>query len=419
MTYGEVAADLRTSMTWLMSRRRTLHLIGSTPAEQAASTTAIMRYRTAVLDYCHQAITLATPSVDLTGSTRHTRTPVEELRHHLAAVVGRVPRGPALTDLLVVPAGVEYVARWQQAARAAVVGERELSVVASWAHAPAEQNAAVVKDAADLVRAVVVLEGRMTNFPGWTSLGRDVLLARAADAVSAGLRRDPRIDAVGWQPRPGRIHGPLLPGLGGAVQTQHNLVVELDRFPSFQNLRRILIFQHGLSVETARLASPVEVQWATVFRERADTYADLVREARQVNGLIGDGGRAAVDSITGHGHLLRTRAIGGELGEVLAELHRVSLRVDLRIARAIEHGLERGLYLVAVDTDRFSRSPDGGVYHLERQWVPAVPGTATPMAGAVKRLSPPAIGTTASTSERIAQPVVSAGSVRRGPRPRR
>lgn len=373
MTYGDVAGELRTSMTWLLQRHDTTNLIGRNREELRIAGEAMLRYRTAVITWCLQAVAAASPSTDLERTTSLWRNPGEELRYRLQRAVSAGPHEPALADLLQARHTSQYVAVWQSAARAAVIGEREVASAISWAHRPAEQNDVAIKDASDIVRAVSVLEGRYANIPGWQKLPHPQPLVRAADLISIEVARRPRdfsVDQLGWRPTPGVIQGPALPGIAGVTQAQHNVAAELGHFPSALNLRRVLLSQTHLSRQVARIAEAAESSLAPDFRDRAALYADLTRAGRNLGGLIGGGARAAIESGNAADLASRTGASDASSAALLRRLHHLCTRVDVRVAGAIERGFAENLYFVSTELPRLADRPRAGTRPLHQEWIP-------------------------------------------------
>ena len=85
MSYGENSRELRESMAWLLERRRIRQRLGgegsfriaawSTEPQRQRMGQVIQRYRLAALTWCHQAVVATTPKLDLSRSTRATRSP--------------------------------------------------------------------------------------------------------------------------------------------------------------------------------------------------------------------------------------------------------------------------------------------------------------------------------------------------------
>ena len=180
MTYGDVASRLRETMTWLLERRRITQQLGgpgsfrvpvtTTEADRSAMGEEIQRYRAAVLTYCLEAVRAVTPTADLDGKDR-LRDPAVALRYQLEVARAAMPADAQLSSLMMQRPHFELVSRWQDAARIAIEGEREIAAVRRQPLSR-EQQAQVLKDAADLVRGLVVLDIRYKNVPGGSSSSR-------------------------------------------------------------------------------------------------------------------------------------------------------------------------------------------------------------------------------------------------------
>lgn len=232
MTYGDIAAQLRDQLTWLLERRRIGQRLGgpgsfrmpatTTEAERATLGEEIQRCRDAVLTYCLEAVRAATPTANLDGNQRR-RDVVGRLRHQLEETYAGVPFGEPRSSMLERLSRFELVARWQHAARLASQGEREIAAL-QCASLSREQQRVVLKDSADLVRGLVVLDSRYRGIPGWSHVAhRDRLLSAADVAAShlAARKLDLSVDHLGWHPDPGAIEGPALPGIAAVLQAQH------------------------------------------------------------------------------------------------------------------------------------------------------------------------------------------------------
>ncbi len=242
MTYGEVASRLRDTMIWLLERRRITQQLGgpgsfrvpvtTTEADRSVVGEDIQRYRAAVLTYCLEAVRAVTPAADLDGKDR-LRDPAVALRYQLEVARSPTPADAQLSSLMMQRPRFELVSRWQDAARIAIEGEREIAAVRQ--PLSREQQSQVLKDAADLVRGLVVLDICYKNVPGCHFLEQKGRLMTATTACAEGLEAmhlDASVDRLGWRPTPGVIEGPALPGLAGVLGAQHNAAVALGHFPS-------------------------------------------------------------------------------------------------------------------------------------------------------------------------------------------
>lgn len=250
-----------------------------------------------MLGYSLQAVRSVTRTADLDRPIGP-RDPIIALRSQLEKTHAAQPDLGSLSSAMERTPEFELVRRWQDAARLAVQGEREI-IALQHSLPTREQERVVLKDAADLVRGVALLDLRYKNVPGWTHLQKRGRLQSAADAVSQQLaeaHRDTSVDQLGWRPTPGIIDGPALPGLAGVLQAQHNAVVDLVHFPSALNLRHLLTAQADLSAQAAGLARAVGSPQTPVLEQRASLYRELVAASRSLGGQLGQGRNAALES---------------------------------------------------------------------------------------------------------------------------
>jgi hypothetical protein len=401
MTYGEVSSQLRETMIWLLERRRIQQRIGgagmsqkpvlNTEEDRRRLGEEIQRYRTAVLTYCLVTVRSAVPGKHPNTNERF-RDPVAMLRHQLERAHATSPRDAALSDLLAGEPEFELIRKWQDLARLAVSGEREVTVGIRWSAMKPEQTRVVLKDTADLIRGLVVLDARYDNVPGWRHLKENGRLGRAAEEVSvhaAEEELDASVDSNGWHAPPGLIEGPPLPGIAGAVQAQHNVAIHLGRLPSAGHLRHVLVGQTELSRQAAIVAEAAGSPLTGTFNDRFATYRELVQASRTVGGELGVGRDAALESANAARRVRSTRAGGEHVGEALDRLAHLSGRVDGRIAAAVEHGFQEKLYFVAVTLPRLDTRPRDGVIRAAQKWIPVDSHHQTELLGLTRqRLKP-------------------------------
>ena len=380
MTYGDVTSRLRDTMIWLLERRRITQQLGgpgsfrvpvtTSDADRMAMGEEIQRYRAAVLTYCLEAVRAVTPTADLDGKDR-LRDAAVALRYQLEVGRAAMPADAQLSSLMMQRPQFELVSRWQDAARIAIEGEREIAAVG---HQPLsrEQQAQVLEDAADLVRGLVVLDIRYKNVPRWHFLEQKGRLLTAATAVSEEREAsalDTSVDGLGWRPTPGTIEGPTLPGLAGVLQAQHNVAVDLSHFPSASNLRQILFAQADLSQQSAQLAGTVGSPTATSFQQRAGLYRDLVLASRTVGGQLGAGQLAAVASANAARRVRSDADRGEDVEQALAKLASLNSRVDVKVAAAVEHGFREKLYFEAIKLPTLGRPGPGGIVRVAEKYI--------------------------------------------------
>jgi hypothetical protein len=90
----------------------------------------------------------------------------------------------------------------------------------------------VVKDSAEIIRGLLVLDRRYNNIPGWKPLSGAVRLQRAAEACAFVEAADYTVDRRGWRPPASAIDSPARAGIARFVQAEHNVLIQLNRFPT-------------------------------------------------------------------------------------------------------------------------------------------------------------------------------------------
>lgn len=432
MTYGDVASRLRETMIWLLERRRITQQLGgpgsfrvpvtTTEDDRLAMGEEIQRYRAAVLTYCVEAVRAVTPTADLDGKDR-LRDPAVALRYQLEVAHTGTPTDLELASMMMKRQSFELVSRWQDAARIAIEGEREIAALRRQP-VSREQQAQVLKDAANLVRGLLVLDIRYKNVPGWQFLKQKGRLLTAANAVSEGLETtdlDASVDHLGWRPTPGIIEGPGLPGLGGVLQAQHNVAVALSHFPSAFHLRHVLIAQADLSQQSARLAQTADSPRAASFQERAALYRDLLVASRPLGGQLGSGQVAAVESANAARRMASGPADGEDVDQALAKLRHLNSRVDVKIAAAVEHGLHNKLYFVAIKLPAMGQPGPDGITRAAQKYIALGPEVRCDLlALASQRLRPaPAVQMPVNNAGNPRAAFTAALAYERSPRPAR
>jgi hypothetical protein len=381
VTYGETAADLRQAMSELLRRHRMLQSLGgpgqhtvpesTTVEEQRELGAQIRRYRCGTLVWCHQALAAVTPKFTVAGTTQGRRRG-EELCDRVGEAIGAVTVGLPGLDELTTPHPNSLVETWRRAARASVLGEHDFAAGVQYTSLDGSQSRAVLKDAADIVRGLTVLDRRYTNVPGWEFLKNPGRLGQAAEVCSVLASRQGRdyaVDGRGWRPPLAADPAPALPGLDGVVQAQHNLLVALSGFPDALNLRRILRTQAQAAHEAGRHAADVAPDLIARFLDREQTYRLLQTNSRDLGGLVGDGGVAAAESHSVQARLKRTPVDKVGAGPALRELARYFAGTDARLASTLEYGLAEKLYFVSVECPRPSEEETEFIQQRLR-WLP-------------------------------------------------
>lgn len=380
MTYGESAGEIREATVSLLRWRRIQQRLGGAGSHTIPVTTTveerqrmgeiILRYRLAALTWCLEAVSATMPQGT---SPEFGRTPVEELHYRLRQDVAAAGPLEQLSQLLAVRHNNHLLDAWQRLGRAAVVGERDFGSGVNRAALTSEQANAVLGDAAGITRGLVVLDARYSRVPGWTNFTHPTKLDRAAEAVSllaAVAPVDRTVDHQGWCTPSGRIEGPALPGVAGVVQAEHNLLVELGRFPNALNLRRILVSQAQVANGASQQAAVAAPHLVERFAERARVYRDLVAASRNLGGLVGGGAQAAVESHNAAARLQELTLGSPRAREALEDLARIMTGTDVRIAATIERGFAENLYFVSVRIPRLDDRQVHGVFPVRHRWVP-------------------------------------------------
>lgn len=382
MTYGETTVQLRQAMTELLRRHRVLQPLGGPGIHTVPATTTmkerrelgqqIQRFRHSTLLWCHQAVEAVTPKFTLSDTMSRHGGPAGELRYQLGdALRALAIRLPGLEELRTPQLNV-LVETWRRAACAAALGEHDFPAGVDATRLDANQSRAVLKDAADVVRGLVILDRRYGNVPDWEFFKNPGRLGQAADVCSvlaAAQEPDYSVDRHGWRPPPANISGPALPGIAGAVQAQHNMLIDLARFPNALNLRRIFRSQVEVTHQAGRHAIAAAPSLVEPFLDREQTYAMLAKASRNLGGLIGQGCGAAVEGQNAARRLNYTPASDPGSAPALRELARLFTRTDARIASTLEYGFEQKLYVVSIKYPRLDDHPVNGIVRQRERWV--------------------------------------------------
>lgn len=381
--YGENTGQLRAELTTLLRQHRIQQRLGgkgihtvpetTTVAEREELGHQIARFRRTVLVWCHQAVNATSPTADLEGTSLRTRQPVEELRYRLATAIEASSAGTTSLDELTASQGFPIVETWRLAAKAAALGEHDFGAGVGYVQLNDDQCLTVLKDAAEVVRALVALDRRYEGIPGWERLKEQGRLGRAAEvcAASSGYGEpNYTVDLRGWRPPPKLTRDPVLPGLHGILQGEHNLLVTLKNFPNAHSMRVVLESQLIVSRELATRARDVDPELAEKWQQRAETYTLLIHETRDVRGLLGNGGAAA-----GQAAMVAARSQSLDLDPAidstpLRQLDRLFTRIDARLAEVIERGTSQHLYLLRVKLPRLSDQSEGLIQPARTRYIP-------------------------------------------------
>lgn len=379
--YGENSGALRDALRELLTQHRIQQRIGGAGTHAVPETTTvdqrreigelIARYRQSVLVWCRQAMRATNPSFDLSETTSRSREPADELRFRLdASVEGSSASLPTMEDLTS-EQGFRMVELWRQAARACALGEHDFGAGVDFAHLSDSQRRTVVHDAAEITRALVGLDRRYANIPGWQHLRDAGRLGRAAELCAAYTgtnEHDHTVDLSGWKPPALLIDGPGLPGIAGVLQAQHNLLVSLGAFPDARSLRVVIDSQRIVSLEAARRLDNPEL--ASRWQRRADTYGRLVHTTRDLGGMLANGGLAAGQGAVAAMRMQKLAPEGLRDAQAVRRLERVSAGIDERLCRVVEYGIHQRLYFQNARLPRLAPETSGVVTPVRSKWLP-------------------------------------------------
>jgi hypothetical protein len=391
--YGETGAEMRRELAALLRQHRVQQKLGGPTREAREELGVLVReYRQTILVWLSQAMRAGSPlafsnlppaqpnpfrSVGTPGS--HI-TAAGELARAIDLAKTESTARSASSEALASPHPNPMVEHWRLAARAAALAEHDTSsqfaiqMTASQAHA-------LVGDIAALTQAIVVLDQRYRNTPGWESLAQSARLgwASLAAALDVNLGQpDYAVDQLGWRPKTKLIPDPVRPGILGVLQAQHNLVIRMKSIPNATNLRLVVDSQRLVSAHLAPFAARIDERLGQRWTERADTYSVIQRQLREVGGLLGKGGLAAAE---GSNAVTRLRSIPPDTivePRVLSGFQLLFNRLDNRIADVIEDAVECGAFVMRVTLPRLV---DGGgqlVHPVRERFVPVT--TATDLA---------------------------------------
>jgi hypothetical protein len=403
MTYGNNVSELRTTMIALLKRHRILQPLGGPGIYTAPETTTveerlemgeqIQRHRYVVLSWCAAAVDTVAPNFMVGVVDGKYNQPVTALMNRLEVTASGITAGYPAMDELATPHPNKLVETWRQAAKACVLSEIDLGPSTTRLGLDAGRARVVLKDAADFIRGLVVLDARYSNVPGWRHLEAPRRLESAAEVASIFARwteHDLAVDRAGWRRAPAAIEGPALPGIGGVVQAQHNTLVDLcSSPPTGMNLRRIIHSQIQVAHEAGRHAAHAAPELVEPFLARERTYKQLHIAGRSLGGLIGNGGQAAAESANAAERFRRAPMSTTDDAASLHELARLFTGTDARMAATIEHGCEEKLYFVSTSSPRLADVMDG-IRPPAKHWVPATSSVQFDLVPIVRdRLRPP------------------------------
>lgn len=399
--YGENAGNLRVALTGLLREHRIQHHVGTpalptihdnTPADQVALGQQMTRYRNAVLTWSLQAVRATRPDE---RAGQRAENAIRSLQLQLISAINDSHAGRPTLDQLTKSQNEPTVEGWRQAARAAALGEHDFTAGIDYEHLNLTQRRTVLKDALDVTRAAIALDRRYNGIPGWERLRALDHLADAASAcaASAGVAADYRVDLGGWRPPPAsatRTQTNSVGELAGVLQSAQDLLEQLREFPSAHTMRLVIDAQRIVSHEVASRARNTMPRVAEKWEARRDTYTHLIRQTRDLGGLLG-----AAQPVATQASILASRAknvpTSHEVSRHAARrLDELFTLIDTRHADVIDHGVAHHLYAWRTALPRLDSHAAGLAQPVRTRYVPLSPRAGTNLVNtARRRLRPP------------------------------
>lgn len=403
--YGETGAEMRDELAALLRQHRVQQRLGPTPRDREEVGSAVRTYRQTVLVWMSQTMDAVSPlafsnvphpqanpfrSIAQNGVGA---SPAADLASAIDFAVSTSTAPLATLESLTTPHRLPMVEHWRRTARAAALAEHDTSPPATTGMT-APQAHTIVADVAAITQALVVLDQRYRNTPGWEPLHQSarlgwVALAAALD-ISLG-QPDYSVDQLGWRPTGKVIPHPVRPGILGVLQAQHNLVVRMSALPSATHLRLVVDSQRLLSARLTPFAARIDDRLAARWAERAETYTLMQKQLRDIGGVLGSGAAAALE---GANAVARVRAMAPTSivePRVLAGFQVLFNQIDQRIADVINEGLQRGHYVERVKLSHLEIGPGHMVTPVSERFEPTRPVSELEVVRtANERLRPPA-----------------------------
>lgn len=404
--YGDNTLALRDNLAALMQITRSHEGLATlTPAEVAM----ISSFRTSLTLWCQQAVRASNPDGERGGRTPRTRGPAEELRYRLDQARSTYTASLPDLDQLTSPLRNHIVDLWRRAAKAASLGEHDFPAGLSYGDLTEPQAMTVLKDAAEVARALTGLDRHYTAaVHGWEPITEADQMGRAAVVCAAHAGYDEpdySIDRRGWHPPVQLIDGPRLNGLDGVLQAQNNLLFHLRHQPDGYSLRLILDSQRIVSARAAAISEAAGAPSALVerWRDRAEIYTQLVDQTRNLRGLVGTGHAAGQGALAA----ARIRALpdtGHAHPRQLRHLDALFTHIDRRLGETISAGADDRSYLMRVALPRIDLDSPGAIKTRRARHIPLdVSPSAAVLTTVKERLMPartPAAVASTSTSSR-------------------
>lgn len=385
--YAETGTQLRTELAALLRQHRIQQTLGGPTSRSAATATdaerqaygrLIRRYRQGILTWCDLSLEAARPAAFTRLPTQpvnpfksHSTEPTAlmELHRALRHTMEASTATPATLRQLTTAQPNETVERWRQAARAAALAEHDVDHGLS-----TPQALALLGDVAAITQALIVLDQRYANTPGWEALANPHRLGWTALACATQValgNPDFSVDHTGWRPRTKLLREPAPKGLPGLLHAEHNLLIRLANAPNAVDLRTIVESQWIVSDELSPLAGRIDPRLGEQWAARATAYAHVHSELRNIGGKLGQGRLAVAQASLVVARAEKVRQQQNAEPRVLGALNTVFTRIDARVAEIIDHGLRHGLLLERVLTDELSPDSVGLIKRPKEQYLQA------------------------------------------------
>lgn len=386
--YGDNVGELRDTLAGLLRTSLGAELRSLceqlTPSEQVALGQQITAYRNAALLWGMQALREA-QRADGPGLGE-----IIGLRSQLHHELKSSHRGLPTLEELVTKHDVAIGDQWRRAARAAALAEQDFTAGVDRKHLTPKQQRTVLQDAADVTRAVVVLDAHHEGFPGLERL-RDAnrLMAKAevcATGASVGVG-DLRVDLSGWQPPPqmGHLRPDSVAEIAGVTQAQHELLVQLQRFPNAISTRLVFDAQRIVSHRAAIAVHETHPGLAARWIARRDAYTAIIRDTRDLRGLVGAERAVAVQASTVASRAERL-SDSSQIGPLQARrLDRLFTHIDSQLVEIIRHGVAHDLYVIRTKIPRLDTAAEGVVQPVRTVHSMMSPRTGENLISAVRR----------------------------------
>ena len=326
----------------------------------------------------------ANQRINLQGTSGRSRGPAEGLHYRLTEALNASTSSLAPNEELVTDQEFATVESWREAAKAAALGNTTSPPVSGTADLSEQECMTVLKDAADIVRGLVALDRRYENVPGWEKLQNQGRLGRAAEACAAyagvddpttqstsGLAARATTDGGPSDVRTHRSHA-------GRVQP-----AALDELPDAHSLRVVMDSNAVVAHEAALRAGETDPGLAAKWTIRSQTYFKLVKETRDLGGVLGKGNAAGQGAIAAsRAHKLEREPLTGT--KQLRQLDRLFDRIDERVCAVVEHGVKERLYFVRVPFPRVDDHTPGMVKGRRQRFVPITSPVQTDLIAIVR-----------------------------------